>query len=352
MPEEPSIPVVAIARDVIQEWPLASPITVSPLGGGLINETFLVESAGGRQVLQRLHRIFGAEVNLDIDVVTRHLEARGVLTPRLVPTTGGALFVARPDGVWRLQTFISGHTFHRLERPAMAEAAGALVARFHAALADLAHSFHFRRAFVHDTAHHRGLLEAALREETGHALHDAAARLAEELFAALDALPRWETLALPTRIAHGDLKISNLLFADERGEEARCLVDLDTLAPMRLPFELGDAWRSWCNPAGEDTVATRFDLELLAAAWRGYGPGAAAFITQEEQGLLVAGVLTIAVELAIRFCADALRERYFGWDATRFPSRGAHNLVRAQGQAALARSLAAQRAEAERIVSG
>lgn len=348
-PVEP-VRVIEIARDVIAAWPLAAPIDVAPLPGGLINHTFLVTAGDARHVLQRLHPIFGAEVNLDIEAITRHLDARGVTTPRLVATTDGALFVTRPDGVWRLQTFIAGYTVHAVRGPAMAQAAGTLVARFHAALADLAHSFHFRRAFVHDTAHHRSTLEAALREQTGHALYGEAAPLADELFAALSALPRWDAIALPVRIAHGDLKISNVLFVDELGSEARCLVDLDTVAPMRLPYELGDAWRSWCNPAGEDTGASRFDLDLLAAAWAGYGPGAASFITPEERELLVAGVLTITVELAMRFLADALFERYFGWDATRFASRGAHNLIRAQGQAQLYRSLAAQRAAAEQLI--
>jgi len=345
--------VAASAAAVISRWALGAPVSLSPLAGGLINHTFLVESDGGRarHVLQRVHPVFGPEVHLDIDAITRHLEARGVLTPRLVPTAEGALWVAAGDGVWRLQTFVTGHSYARVSGPAMAEAAGRLVARFHAALADLSRTFHFRRAGVHDTAHHRRVLEEAVRDERGHALYDEVARLAEALFAAHDALPRWEALGLPTRVVHGDLKISNVMFADEGATEAVCLVDLDTVAPMVLPFELGDAWRSWCNPAGEDTVETRFELALLEGAWRGYGPGARAFLRDDERAQLVAGVLTIAVELSMRFAADALRERYFGWDPARFASRGAHNLVRARGQHALYASLAAQRADAERVIS-
>ena len=46
---------------------------------------------------------------------------------------------------------------------------------------------------------------------------------------------------------------------------------------------------------------------------------------------------TVSLELASRFAADAILDSYFGWDATRFPSRRAHNLVRARGQFSLAR---------------
>ena len=61
-------------------------------------------------------------------------------------------------------------------------------------------------------------------------------------------------------------------------------------------------------------------------------------------------MVTISTELAMRFAADALNESYFGWNAERFPSRGDHNLVRAQGQANLARAVGLVRREAERRV--
>ena len=59
---------------------------------------------------------------------------------------------------------------------------------------------------------------------------------------------------------------------------------------------------------------------------------------------------TILVELAARFCADALNESYFAWDARRYASRGEHNEVRAKGQLAVLRSLDAQLEEALGIV--
>ena len=55
----------------------------------------------------------------------------------------------------------------------------------------------------------------------------------------------------------------------------------------------------------------------------------------------------ISLELAARFCADALNERYFGWDAERFAGRGEHNLHRAHGQHSLFRAAAPSRAERE-----
>jgi hypothetical protein len=56
------------------------------------------------------------------------------------------------------------------------------------------------------------------------------------------------------------------------------------------------------------------------------------------------------VELAARFCADALNESYFGWNPKSFPSRSEHNQARAESQLAAARSLAEQRTAAEAAV--
>ena len=61
------------------------------------------------------------------------------------------------------------------------------------------------------------------------------------------------------------------------------------------------------------------------------------------------GLERIALELAARFARDALEESYFGFDPA-FGGRGEHNLLRARGQAALARSVAANRSTLEAVV--
>lgn len=317
-----------------------------PLSGGLINDTFLVEGEEAA-VVQRLHPIFEGRVNEDIDVVTRHLVARGIPTPRLIRTDAGAAFVEHEGRPWRALTFVEGKTFHRIDEPALAQAAGALVARFHVAVADLDHDYHFSRGNVHDTPRHLAHLRTALSTYPDHPLFERVAPLADTLFAAAEGLP--DLSGLPQHHSHGDLKISNLLF--EQSGDGLCLVDLDTLCRMSFAFEMGDALRSWCNPGGEDQGQVRFDLVRFAAALDGYAPVARPLRSREEIDTLVDGVRTICLELTARFLTDALCESYFGWDAARFSSRGAHNWVRAQSQWALYQSVTMQHAEAERCVT-
>ena len=322
--------------------------TVKPLGGGLINQTYLATSHGRRFVLQRLAPIFSPAINHNIAAVTSALAAAGIDTPRLLPARDGQLWLdlGDEDGVWRLQTFVAGVCFDKARSPAQARAAGELVARFHRALEGLGHAFVGLREGVHDTAKHLVRLREGLSVHADHRLIAHVAPVADTIAArARELLPLPD---LPPRICHGDLKLNNILFAGDtppNSETAVCLIDLDTVGPMPLAYELGDAWRSWCNVSGEDITAARIDMEIFRASYAGYASGIGRVLTESERRALLGGVEWISLELASRFAADALNESYFGWEPRRFPSRGEHNLVRARGQLALHEAFVATRAE-------
>lgn len=310
---------------------------------GLVNRTWFARThAGTRVVLQRLHPAFAGSVNEDIDVLTRHLASRGLTTPRLVRANDGASFV-EADGVYRVITYLDGVTHHVVSTPHIARAAGALVARVHAALDGFVHDFAFTRPGAHDTPAHIARLVRVSTEGADEESRGIAEAILEHA-RTLEVLPTTRA-----RIVHGDLKVTNILFAPE-GVEGLALVDLDTFAYGTIPIELGDAFRSWCNPRGESDVASAIDVPLFEAAVSGYVENVA--LDVDERDALVLGTETIAMELAARFCVDAFEDRYFGFDATRFPSRVAHNRVRARSQLALARSVRASRGALERIVRG
>lgn len=343
---------IQTARRVVPNWEGLAGASVTPVAEGLINQTFkVVTPGGGAFALQRVNPIFAPEVHLDIDAITGHVSARGLPTPRLVPTRLGELW-ADDEGIWRLLTWLPGRTIGRVVHPDQAREAGALVGRFHVAVADLDHSFHFTR-FAHGLSRHAARLREALETHPGHPLRDRVAELAAGLLRAAGEIPTFD--GLPRRICHGDLKISNVLFLP--GEEdpaadlrAHALLDLDTFSRLDLPTELGDALRSWCNPEGEDGGEPQLDLTIFEAAVQGYALSARRLVGRAEQERLVDGLEALCVELACRFAADALNEDYFGWDPARFPSRGEHNLHRALVQRRLARSVRARRAAAERLV--
>lgn len=320
--------------EALAHYPETDDAEVSPLGRGLIHDTYDVAGPAGHFVLQRVNPIFDPAIHLNIRAVTERLARRGVRSPQLVLSREGQPWLDLGDGgIWRLQTFVAGADFDAPSSARQVEAAAKLVAQFHTALDDWDYRFVGRRLGVHDTARHLEVLRAALRDKIEHPLHDEVAVLGGAMVERATELPPLP--AQPERICHGDLKFNNVRFASAAPPgncEAQCLIDLDTVGPMQLAHELGDAWRSWCNPAGEDESDPGFDLNLLEAAWRGYCAGVGRALSLAERRALLGGVEWVSLELAARFAADALLESYFGWDAEQYLTPGEHNLVRARGQ--------------------
>jgi Ser/Thr protein kinase RdoA (MazF antagonist) len=370
---EPEPDAIATAARVATAWGWDSAV-LRPIPGGLINLTYAVEVGGAPvAVLQRLHPVFAPEVNRDIEAVTAHVAAKGVTTPRLVRANSGAAWITDAGATWRALSWVEGATVHAVPSAAWAESGGELVGRWHRAVADLRHDYEFTRAGVHDTEAHLARLTAVLAaretareagapvEESGPspggsgqwsgaALLEKAEALGHEILAAAAGLPPLAA-DLPQRHCHGDLKISNLMFR-ESPPTALSLVDLDTVGTGTIAFEMGDAMRSWCNPRGEDAGAVRFDLVIFAAAMRGYRDALRGLLDRAELASIVVGLERVCIELAARFCVDIFEDRYFGWDATRFASRPAHNLVRARGQLELGQAVTESRAAAMDLVFG
>ncbi len=320
---------------------------VVPVPGGLINPTFRVDVSGRPVcVVQRLHPIFAPEVNLDIDAITRHIFEAGLDTPSVWPTLSGALWVTVGGKTYRALKFIPGVTVHQFSSPHQAESAGQLVARFHQAVSDLQHRFAFERVGVHDTASHLSRLTTCMNGSTA-AAEKEPRELARDVLAAAADLPSLPNE--PRRICHGDLKVSNIRFAED-GTTARCLIDLDTLGMMTIGYEMGDALRSWCNPRGEDQGEPEIDLDLCRAGLGAYAAGFGQSLSPAERQSIPDGLETVCIELAARFCRDVFEDSYFGWDATRFGSRKEHNLVRARGQLALGRSVRRHRNEIRSMI--
>src|SRR5690606_22438404 len=127
-----------------------------------------VARSGEPLILQRVNPIFPPAVNADIDAVTRHLEARGMTTPRIVPTVAGARWLEHGGFTWRVLTAIDGVTRDALENADQAREAGRILALCHREVADFGRPFSNARLGVHDTAAHLAKLRRALVEHDAH----------------------------------------------------------------------------------------------------------------------------------------------------------------------------------------
>lgn len=305
--------------------------------------TWLVEAEGGKYVLQRLHhKLATPEILNDFRAVTEHLAARGVPAPRLVATHEGH-GVAEDEGRWwRLATYVEGETHDAVQSPAQAEEGARALARFHRAMQDISHHFESQHP-LHDTEGHlRRLREAAARPEFAESLAGIAAEVAE-----VDAQLSGMLLPadLPSRVVHGDPKISNVLF---QGDRAVGLLDLDTCTRHTVLVDLGDAVRSWCRDGTEDE-RQHFLLDRFEAILRGYAAEGPPLNPLERRHLGGAGRL-ITLELASRFLRDVLEDEYFAWDERRFPDRRSHNRARGRAMLYLANDMARWQVEIDTMV--
>lgn len=322
---------------------------VETLGRGLINDTYLVTGAARRLVLQRINaRVFPdpPAVMANLRVLSDHarrlpVDESGWRLPDIIPARSGTDF--HRDGAgdyWRALSFIDGtRSLDRLADDAQAEQAGRALGRFHAlasglapeSLLDTLPGFHIAPAYLAQfdgmAARPRsGPDSAALRE----ALDFVAARRA--MAGALEeAKARGE---LKTRVIHGDPKLDNVLF-DEAGRRAVSLIDLDTVKPGLIHYDLGDCLRSCCNRRGEQaTEAPVFDLGACRAILRGYAAEAGGFLSAADWDYLYAAIRLLPFELGLRFLTDHLAgDQYF---KVAWPGQ---NLARARVQFGLVASV-------------
>lgn len=334
-------------------------LRASRLGSGHINDTFLAEFDGGPAVvLQRVNRLVFTQAEAmmgNIERVDEHLRARvpeGRRAPRLLRTKAGRSYWNDADGaLWRAYTHVPGSgTKDVVGRPWDAYQAARAFGTFQYLMSDLPGApLSETIPGFHDTPRRLAALEAA-------AAADAAGRLAGSRPELAWALKRrgWAGLlvdaaasgAAPTRVAHNDTKINNVLF-DSDTDEALCVIDFDTVMPGLMLYDFGDFTRTSVSPAPEDEtdlekVVVRLDVfEALAQGWR---EGSGGTLTGGERALLPDCGRVISYELGLRFLTDHLEgDRYFK------VHRPGHNLERARCQFRLAEELERRRGELAKL---
>ncbi|MEM7542134.1 MAG: aminoglycoside phosphotransferase family protein, partial [Pseudomonadota bacterium] len=314
-------------------------LSIEVVPSGLINRTFRIIAEGGeRYILQCLNPMFPGSVNRNIQTVADKMKAAGLPSISIIPAPSGELAVKVNSRNWRLMDDLGGEAFDVMPDVDHAAAASVALADFHMALSDSGTDLRALRDPVHVFYRHFEALRLALSNHQDHENFGAVKTYYE--FIAAQRCWKSETFDIQQPV-HGDPKVSNVLFK-KNAPEVVALIDLDTVGVASLAGEIGDAFRSWSASGLEDDPTAHFRADIFIAAWDAYQQKTKLDQTMEQ---VLDATATIYLELAGRFACDALRERYFGWDSSRFHSAGAHNLARCAGQLSVYRSLLTQRAE-------
>ena len=362
----PAAELVALAEQFALPGPVAS---IAPLGNGNVNTTYRVAvrgptpTAGSTYVLQRLNtqvfpepeRVMG-NLQLLSDHAERHPLA-GVRwqVPRVIANRQtGEPWVRDGTGFWRLITFIENTvTLEAISHGEQARQVGRGLGLFHSLISDLPADqladtlpgFHITPAYLaaYDACRRTTTVDLCERSRWCASFIEQRRGLAPVLEQAKAA----GTLRL--RPIHGDPKVNNVLLCARTGE-AVSLVDLDTVKPGLVQYDIGDCLRSACNPLGEeaeDSASVRFDLDLCRAVLQGYLGAARSSLSDADLDHIVPATRLISFELGLRFFSDHLAgDTYFR------TNRPGHNLDRARVQFKLTESIEAQDAEIRAIVEG
>ena len=330
-------------------------LEVCPYGEGHINVTMLVTTDKKRYIMQKMNtNVFPDPVNLmkNICGVTEHLRSRGIETLEVIPTKDGQSFI-HGDECYRVYAFIENTvTYQKVTDAKVFFNSGKAFGEFQNYLAEFdASKLTETIVRFHDTPKRFNDFKAALEADK----FDRAKECKEEIEFILShadtygkAIDGLKSGKLPLRVTHNDTKLNNILM-DAETNEARAVIDLDTVMPGSMLYDFGDSIRFGASTAAEDEKdlsKVHFDIELFAAYAKGYCGAVKGSITEKEKELLPYGAYLMTIECGMRFLTDYLAgDTYF---ATKYAG---HNLVRCRTQIRLAAEMEASFEEMGKIVA-
>ena len=342
-------------------------IAAQPLGRGNINDTYLVTPAQGEAfVLQRINsRVFPKPLHIIANwrMYTTHARRklseqtapRRWVLPELMPTRSGEYFWQDPSGeTWRAVHRVEGASpIAHIQSLEQAREVGIALGIFHYLVSDLCpHSLHDTLPGFHVTpaylqAYDRVLATPRRTVDTAEARYCVGAIASRRAWASVlqEAHQRGE---LPLRVVHGDPKSDNIML-DKRSGQAVGIIDLDTLKPGLVQYDIGDCLRSSCNSLGESALdynRIHFDIDVAREILAGYLLTAGQLLTEADYAYLYDAIRLMAFECGLRFFTDYLEGDVY------FKVRGAeHNLVRAVVQFKLVESIEAQAGEIQKMIA-
>ena len=352
--------------------PFKRVLDVYEFGNGNINDTYLVTTDADEQsqpeekhfVLQRINTQVFKQPRLimkNMRVFTEHMrrrvrdEGHRWEMPRVIPTCDDQDFLIDAQGnFWRAISYVYGtRSYETIKDTKFAYEVGHALGTFQylisdlpiEKLADTLEGFHimprylqeFDQAFSHNGHTYSPEVKYCLRfvEKRRH-------------FAPVLESAR-EQGRLQLRPVHGDPKVNNVMIEEASGR-AISLVDLDTVKPGLVHYDIGDCMRSGCNSLGEETEnweAVHFDPEIGAAILEGYLSQARNFLTTADYEYLFDSIRLLTFELGVRFFTDYLAGNIYFKVKHRH-----HNLQRALVQFKLTESIEEHEADIRHTIQG
>jgi len=347
---------------------------VSEHGNGNINDTYLVstgDASGETFILQRINthvfkrphliveNLLNYTAHVDQKLAQQTRQERRWDVPHIRTAQGGKYhYIDDQGGFWRAISFVNhSKSYETVQSEVHAREAGFALGNFHSLVNDLdtdhMHDtlvgFHIMPFYIRK---YDQVMAGSPREDSPSELrqyvpycHKMVADRRDWAGVLEDAR---ESGALRLRTIHGDPKINNIMISDQTGQ-AVSMIDLDTVKPGLVHYDIGDCLRSSCNPLGEETLEfdqVRFETTLARSILEGYLSVADQILTENDYDYIFDAIRLIPFEMGVRFFQDYLAgDIYF---KVKHPT---HNLERAVVQFKLTESIETQENPIREIIA-
>jgi Ser/Thr protein kinase RdoA (MazF antagonist) len=333
---------------------------IKPLGNGLINDTYKVntnQAAMPDYVMQRINNAIFTDVDMlqhNIEAVTRHIREKLVAKNesdidrkvlRFIETDEGKTYFKDADETyWRVSVFIPDAVTYESTTPQHSYECGLAFGNFENMLVDIPEKLGETIPDFHN-------MELRMRQLREAVKADAKGRVKEvkdivdELEANADEMCKAERFyregKLPKRICHCDTKVNNMMF-DKQGN-ILLVIDLDTVMPSFVFSDYGDFLRTGANFVAEDSPEfdkVGFNMDIFRPFTKGYLESAGSFLLPIEIENLPYAAALFPFMQCVRFLADYINgDTYY---KIKYPE---HNFVRTKNQLLLYRSAVAHKQE-------
>jgi len=305
-----------IARQFLEQ---DEPVNIIPYGNGLINDTWRITANTQQFILQKINPTVFPNPELimaNLEAMTEHLkhypeEIVKLQFPEILKAGEQSYFIDDASGFWRALSFINNtESIETLRTLADAEQVGFALGHFHRLLSNLSPDcmydtlpgFHIAPDYLE---HYHQVLELntpVKQDKEVIFCHNFIARH-KQLAGMLENAKLQGLLTL--RIIHGDPKLNNILF-DRSNHKAISIIDLDTIQPGLVHYDIGDCLRSCCSIPTDGEYSVHFDMDICATLLQSYLSEARAFFTLQDYHFLYVAIQLIPLELGLRFFTDYL----------------------------------------------
>ena len=353
--------------DIASQFKITGKIkSIEEYGDGHINDSYMVkttEEQGPDYILQRKNKnVFHPipDMMKNMHMVTTHLKKKILLrggdplreSVTILPTNTGEYYFLDQEGeYWAICIFIHDHLiYQKADNPDIAYKGGKGIALFQNMLADLKEPLADILPGYHNMKYRFVQWDKVLERDPKGRKSKLKNEISWIQSRREEMLNMWnliENKTIPTRVAHNDTKINNILF--NKSGEVICLIDLDTVMNSSVLNDFGDAIRTYTNPGLEDDTNLDniiMDFEIFKSFSQGYIEEAISFLTPTEIDFLAFSAKYITFEQVLRFLMD-----YIDGDHYYKIKSEDHNLIRTYAQYKLLQSHEEQYYDMKKCIS-